>query len=158
MKIVIAVMALLAVIYFMSAFTQRTDSINGSSQVAAFKSAKKIKRYMTERQQHEFETAFWALGTIKAKEGPDAFLAAVDGKTADEVVAMAEQEVKAKIAAGDPDFKQFGSWENLVNDAAERDKRKSSRGEPVQPLRNSVRSGRPDTNAAQPQPVPAVAQ
>lgn len=158
MKIVIAVMALLAVIYFMSAFTQRTDSINGSSQVAAFKSAKKIKRYMTERQQHEFETAFWALGTIKAKEGPDAFLAAVDGKTADEVVAMAEQEVKTKIAAGDPDFKQFGSWENLVNDAAERDKRKSSRGEPVQPLRNSVRSGRPDANTAQPQPVPAVAQ
>lgn len=157
MKILIAVMALLAVIYFMSAFTQRTDSINGSSQVAAFKSAKKIKRYMTERQQHEFETAFWALGTIKAKEGPDAFLAAVDGKTADEIVAMAEHEVKAKIAAGDPDFKQFVSWENLVNDAAERDKRKAGHAEPAQPLRNSVRSGRPDFNAAPPQTTPAAA-
>lgn len=158
MKIVIAIMALLAVIYFMSAFTQRTDSINGSSQVAAFKSAKKIKRYMTERQQHEFETAFWALGSIKAKEGPDAFLAAVDGKTADEVVAMAEQEVKAKIAAGDPEFTKFGSWENLVNDAAERDKRKSGHAEPAQPLRNSVRSGRPDPNAAPTQAAPAAAR
>lgn len=158
MKIVIAIMALLAVIYFMSAFTQRTDSINGSSQVAAFKSAKKIKRYMTERQQHEFETAFWALGAIKAKEGPDAFLAAVDGKTADEVVAIAEQEVKAKIAAGDPEFTKFGSWENLVNDAAERDKRKSGHAEPVQPLRNSVRSGRPDSNATPPQAAPAAAR
>lgn len=158
MKILIAVMALLAIIYFMSAFTQRTDSINGSSQVAAFKSAKKMKRYMTEQQQHEFETAFWALGTIKAKEGPDAFLAAVDGKTADEVIALAEQEVKAKIAAGDPDFKQFGSWETLVNDAAERDKRKTVHTDPAQPLRNSVRSGRPESSQPTIQPAQPPAQ
>lgn len=139
MKILFAAMALLAVIYFMSAFMQRTDRINGASQTAALRSAKSVKRYMTDQQQHLFETSFWALNTIKSKEGPDAFLATVDGKTPDEIIEIAKQEVSARIAAGDPDFKKYGSWEDFVNDKTGEDKKK-----PAQPLRNSSRTGRPE--------------
>lgn len=148
MKIIFGLMALLAVIYFMSAFTQQTDSINGSSRVAAFKSAKKVKRYMTAEQQHLFETAFWTLQQIKSKEGhaegEDPFLDAVDGKTPDQIVELAQQEVAAKIQAGDPDFKKYGSWDDMVRMLMEKQNKKGSSAEPPQPLRNSVRTGRPD--------------
>jgi hypothetical protein len=151
MKILAAVMALLAVIYFASAFTQRTDSIDGSSRVAAFKSAKKIKRYMTPEELHLFETSFWTLETIKSqaggKGGEDAFLAVVDGKTAEEIVETARQEVNARIEAGDPQFSKYGSWENMVKELTARDSKKPEHAEPAHPLRNSVRNGRPDSGS-----------
>jgi hypothetical protein len=64
----------------------------------------------------------------------------VDGKTPDEIIEMAKQEVSARIAAGDPDFKKYGSWDDFVNDKTGEDKKKSS----AQPLRNSSRTGRPE--------------
>lgn len=150
MKIIFGLMALLAVIYFMSAFTQQTDSINGSSRVTAFKSAKKVKRYMTAEQQHLFETAFWTLQQIKSKEeqkeGEDAFLAAVDGKTPDQIIELAQQEVAARIQAGDPEFKKYGSWDDMVKTLTQGENKKAG-GEPTQPLRNSARAGRPDPAA-----------
>ena len=151
MKILAAVMALLAVIYFASAFTQKTDSINGSSRVAAFKSAKKIKRYMTPEQLHLFETSFWTLESIKSQEkgenGEDAFLSAVDGKTADQIIEMARQEVNAKIEAGDPNFRKYGSWENMVKEMMAQDNKKPVHAEPEHPLRNSARTGRSSPEA-----------
>lgn len=152
MKIIFGVMALLAVIYFMSAFTQQTDSINGSTRVTAFKSAKKIKRYMTSEQQHLFETAFWTLQEIKSREpageGRDPFLTAVDGKTADEIIELAQQEVATRIQAGDPEFSKYGSWDNMVKSLTDSDKKKKPNTEPASPLRDSVRTGRPDPAAA----------
>lgn len=148
MKIIFGLMAVLAVIYFMSAFTQQTDSINGSSRVAAFKSAKKVKRYMTAEQQHLFETAFWTLQQIKSKdaqkEEEDAFLAAVDGKTPDQIIELAQQEVTAKIQAGDPDFKKYASWDDMVKTLTAGERKKPGNGQPQQPLRNSERTGRPE--------------
>lgn len=151
MKIVFGAMALLAVIYFMSAFTQQTKHVDGSSQRAAFNSVKKLKRYMTTQEQHAFETAFWVLGEIKSKEGPDAFLPFVDGKSPEEIVELARQEVSVKIASGDPDFKKYHSWEDLIK--VRNDSGKAG-GESNQPLRNSVRTGR--ESASPPAPAPAA--
>jgi hypothetical protein len=140
MKMLAAVMALLAVIYFLPAFMQRTDSINGASRVAAYKSAIKVKRYLSTDDRVLFDTAFGILDKIKAAEGPDAFVEAVGGKSPDEIIEMAKHEVGVKIATGDPDFKKYGSWENMVKTLTEGEKKavKESR----EPLRNSVRSGR----------------
>jgi hypothetical protein len=142
MKVLAAVMALFAVIYYMSAFTQKTGAISGRSRPAAFKSAKEVKRYMTPHEQHLFETSFWALMSIKSKEekkdGEDPFLEAVGGKTPEEVIELAKQEVNAKIASGDPDFKRYRSWEDLI------DEKKPGEDESAQPLRNSSRTGRPE--------------
>lgn len=145
MKFLFWAMGLLAVIYFMSVFTSSTHGIDGSTQRSAANSVKKLKRYMTTQQQHIFETSYGVLGAIKSKEGPDAFLPFVDGKTPDEIIDLARQEVSARIAAGDPDLVKYGSWENLVGLGTQ------PAGNPtggkalaVQPLRNSVRGGRDD--------------
>jgi hypothetical protein len=159
MKILAAVMALLALIYFMPAFMQRTDSISGTSRVAAYKSAIKVKRYLSTDQRVLFDTAFGILDKIKAEEGPDAFVAAVGGKSPDEIIEMAKHEVGVKIASGHPDFKKYGSWENMVKVLTEGEGRKpgkASESEPAHPLRNSVRSGRHDSAVATPAaPQPA---
>jgi len=150
MKIVAAVMALFALIYFMPAFMQRTDSINGSSRVAAYKSAIKVKRYLSTDDRVLFDTAFGILDKIKSREGPDAFVASVDGKSPEEIIDLAKQEVNAKIAAGDPDFAKYGSWENLVTVLTEGENKKTIA---AAPLRNSVRAGRQDSAPA-PHPAP----
>jgi len=141
MKVIFWVMGLLAVMYFMSAVTQNTKTVDGSSQRAASNSVKKLKRYMTTQQQHIFETSYGVLGVIKSKEGPDVFLPFVDGKTPEEIIDLARQEVNARIAAGDPDLSKYGSWDKLVglgDDGAGSTAGKSDQ----QPLRNSVRGGR----------------
>jgi len=153
MKMIFWVMGLLAVIYFMSAFTQTTRGIDGTNQRTASNSVKKLKRYMTTQQQHIFETSYGVLGVIKSKEGPDAFLPFVDGKTPDEIIDLARQEVSASIAAGDPDLVKYGSWENLVGlGTASPLNSTDHKSVKAQPLRNSVRGGRDEavTPAAAP--------
>lgn len=143
MKFIFWVMGLLAVMYFMSAFTHSTRGVDGSSQRAAANSVKKLKRYMTTQQQHIFETSYGVLGAIKSKEGPDAFLPFVDGKTPDEINELARQEVTARIAAGDPELVKYGSWENLVGlGKSPQGQGTDGRSSDAVPLRNSERSGR----------------
>jgi hypothetical protein len=154
MKILAAVMALLAVIYFLPAFMQRTDSINGASRVAAYKSAIKVKRYLSTDQRVLFDTAFGILDKIKSAEGPDAFVEAVGGKSPDEIIEIAKHEVGVKIAAGDPEFKKYGSWENMVKMLTEGEKKPGAAES--QPLRNSVRTGRSES-APPPPPTPVAA-
>lgn len=149
MKFLAAAMALFAVIYFMPAFMQRTDSINGASRVAAYKSAIKVKRYLSTDDRVMFDTAFGILDKIKSAEGPDAFVQAVGGKSPDEIIELAKQEVAVKIAAGDPDFKKYGSWEGMVKALTEGDKKAAA--DAHQPLRASVRTGR-----SEPAPEPAT--
>lgn len=148
MKFIFWVMGLLAVMYFMSAFTHSTHAVDGSSQRSAANSVKKLKRYMTTQQQHIFETSYGVLGAIKSKEGPDAFLPFVDGKTPDEIIELARQEVTARIAAGDPDLSKYGSWENLVGIGQE------PQGTPKSgdntPLRSSERTNREINTPATP--------
>lgn len=153
MKIIFWVMGLLAVLYFMSAFTQTTRGIDGSNQRTAANSVKKLKRYMTTQQQHIFETSYGVLGAIKSKEGPDAFLPFVDGKSPDEIIELARQEVTARIASGDPDFVKYGSWENLVGLGTPTASKSNGKPVTAQPLRNSVRGGRDETPLAQPEPA-----
>lgn len=144
MKILFWAMGLLAIIYFMSVFSASTKTIDGSNQRSAVTSVKKLKRYMTTQEQHVFETSYWALGAIKSKEGPDAFLPFVDGKTPEEIIELARTEVNARIAAGDPDFIKFTNWDTLVGLGTTDNGGKGANGKPAstQPLRNSVRGGR----------------
>lgn len=148
-------MGLLAVIYFMSVFTHSAHGVDGSSPRAAANSVKKLKRYMTTQQQHIFETSYGVLGAIKSKEGPDAFLPFVDGKSPDEIIELAREEVAKRIAAGDPDLVKYGSWENLVGLGADTTPPKDNKASTTQPLRNSERAGRNSAPSAAPQAQPA---
>lgn len=147
MKILVAVMVLLAAIYFLPAFMMRTDEINGVSQKVAFRTAREIKRHLSTNERVLFDTAFGILAKIKGKEGEKAFLETVDGKGADEIIELARQEVNARIAAGDPEFKPYASWDDMMEKMMQDVDRKSHKvpaGQAEPPLRNSVRTGRPD--------------
>ena len=150
MKIIFWVMGLLAVMYFMSAFTHSTKTIDGASQRSASNSVKKLKRYMSTQQQHIFETSYGVLGAIKSKEGPNVFLPFVDGKTPDEIIDLAREEVNARIAAGDPDLVKYGSWDNFVGLGSDPSKSPNGKSDSATPLRSSVRTDRNDNQVPQP--------
>ncbi len=115
MKILIAVMASLAVLYVLPAACSNTHEINGASRKAAYQSAVKVKRYMPTDERVRFDTAFGILDKIESEHGPNAFADAVDGLTPEEVVDLAQREVNAKIAAGDPEFSQYKSWDEMLS-------------------------------------------
>jgi len=111
---------------------------------------------MTTQQQHIFETSYGVLGVIKSKEGPDAFLPFVDGKSPEEIIELARGEVAKRIAAGDPDLVKYGSWENLVGLGTEtQTSNTDSKPVSAQPLRNSERASRNLTPGPTPVSQPA---
>lgn len=143
MKIMAGIMAILAVIYFLPAIMQGSHEINGKSRETAYRSAIKAKRYLSTDDRVVFDTAFGILDKIKSQEGPDAFAAAVDGMDPDEVIELAKTEVDARIASGDPEFKQYQSWEDMVSKLTRMTPKKHA-GQPPAPLRQSERTGRPN--------------
>jgi hypothetical protein len=145
MKIIAAVMAVLAFIYFLPAFMSHTDEINGKTRESAYRSAIAVKRYLPTDERITFDTAFGLLDKLKATEGPEAFAKAVDGLKPEEVIELAKSEVNIKIATGDPAFKEYSSWEDMLRKLAEGSSagtKKANRPEPA-PLRQSERTGRP---------------
>jgi hypothetical protein len=115
MKILAAIMALLALFYVLPVACSKTHEINGASRKTAYQSAMKVKRYMATNERILFDTALGIVDKIKTEESPDAFADAVDGLTPEEVVDLAKQEVDAKIAAGDPRFSQYKSGEDMLH-------------------------------------------
>ena len=146
MKILAGFMVLLAIIYFLPAFMQRTDEINGHSRETAYRTAIQVKRYMSTNDRVLLDTAFGLLDKIKSEEGQDIFIHTVDGKKPDEIIEIAKNEVNVKIAKGHPDFKKYSSWDDMMeklthgNEASSRHHGEAS----SQPLRSSVRPGRPE--------------
>lgn len=144
MKVLAWVMAILAVIYFLPAFTVRTDEINGHSQKTALKSARDIKRYLNTDDRVLFDTAFGILYKIKSRDGEQAFLDAVDGQGADQIIELAKTEVNVQIAAGNPEFKPYQSWDDMLQKLTKDTSKKHIDPQSAPPLRNSSREGRPD--------------
>lgn len=146
MKILFAFMAVLALIYFSPALMhwQSGSQLRGSTNVQVDKSAMKVRHSMPTQERHAFDVAFGLLKQFKAGEGEDAFAKTVSGLSTDEVVELAKKEVDAKIAAGDPEFKKFTSWEDMLSKEAAEDAPKKMGPAQQAPLRNSERTGRPN--------------
>lgn len=144
-RILAAVMGMLAVVYFLPAFMQRTDTISGHTREAVYRSAVKVKKYLATDDRLTFDTAFGLLDQIKTKEGPDVFMKTVDGLKAEEVISLARDEVNARIAAGDPEFKAYTSWDEMIAKLMAESSQSSGRKRNVLPaaLRSSDREGRP---------------
>lgn len=115
MKALYAVMAILALMYVMPVITGGNNEISGSSRKAAYKSAIKVKRFLSTDERMVFDFAFGVVEEIKTTEGGEkAFLDAVGGLKPEEVVELAKKEVNAKIAAGDSKFVQYKSWDDML--------------------------------------------
>jgi len=144
-KVAIGLMVVFALIFFAPVIKQFSGSaeIHGSTDKQVQQSAMKVRRTLPTQQMHAFDVAFGLLKEMKSGEGDEAFVQAVSGKSTDEIVEVARKEVDGKIAAGDPKFKQFTSWEDMLSKEAAQDAPK--RTTPVQPsvpIRNSERTGR----------------
>lgn len=140
-KIAVGFVALLALIYFSPVLMhmQNGNELHGSTNEQVQKSAMKVRRSLPTQDRHSFDVAFGLLREFKSAEGENAFAEAVGGKSTEEVVEMARQEVATKIAAGDPKFKQFSSWDDMLEKEAAQDAPKKPA---APPLRNAERPGR----------------
>lgn len=143
-KVAIGLMLVLAAVYFSPVLMhmQSGNQIHGSTNEQVQKSAMKVRRNLPTLERHSFDVAFGLLREFKSGEGENAFAEAVGGKSTEEVVEMARQEVAVKIAAGDPRFKQFASWDDMLSKEAAEDAPKKASAQPPAPLRNSERTGR----------------
>ncbi len=112
----IIVLIVVAVMFFLPATCSSSRKVHANSLQNAYRSAKIIKNYIRDDSKRlEFQIAFGTLQKIKTEEGgEDAFLDAVDGKTAEEIIELARQEVNAKIASGDKQYAKYQSWEDMV--------------------------------------------
>ena len=145
MKILFAVMAVLAVIFFAPPVLKRFNSqaLHGSTDKRIMQSSKDVRHNMATEERHTFDEAFGLLQKFKMQEGENAFAKAVDGKSPEEIVDIARKEVEAKIAAGDPEFKNYKSWEDMLSKKAAEDAPKKPAGQQPPPqLRQSERTGR----------------
>ena len=149
MKIMAAIMAILAIIYFFPALMrmQSGHEINGSSTAQLKKSAMQVRRSMSTNDRNRFDTAFGILEKIKSAEGPEAFAKAVDGLEPEQVIELARHEVDIKIASGDPEFREYASWDDMVAKLTSDVHKKKTSGQSLQqgaPLRQSERPDRPN--------------
>lgn len=142
-RIIAGVMAILAVLYFLPAFMrmQGGKELNGSTTEQLKKSAMQVRRAMPTADRTTFDMAFGILEKIKSEESPEAFAQAIDGLKPDEMIELARREVNVKIAAGHPDFKQYASWDDMVQKLTASNKKS---GQPAAPLRQSEREPRPN--------------
>jgi len=143
-KIAIGLMVILAVIYFSPVLIhmQNGNQIHGSTNEQVLKSAMQVRRNLPTQERHSFDVAFGLLKQFKDGQEENAFANAVGGKSTDEVVDLARKEVATKIAAGDPKFKQFTSWDDMLSKEAAEDAPKRAAAAQTLPLRNSERTGR----------------
>ncbi len=142
-KIAVGFMAVLALIYFSPVLIhmQNGNQIHGSTNEQVLKSAMQVRRNLPTVERHAFDVAFGLLKEFKSTEEGNAFADMVGGKSTDEVVDLARQEVAVKIAAGDPKFKQFTSWDDMLSKEAAADApKRPAAAQPTAPLRNSERS------------------
>lgn len=147
MKILFALMAVLALIYFSPALMhmQNSNEIHGSNTLQVKKSAMQVRRTLPSKDRNQFDTAFGLLEKFKQNEGPDAFAQAVNGLSSDQIVDLARQEVKTRIENGDPAFKNYSSWDDMLEKIAAADApKKPATAQPPAPLRQSERTGRPN--------------
>lgn len=116
MKAGFVLLALLAVIFVLPVTCSGSREIHASSLKTAYQSARMVKNYIRDDSERlAFQIAFGTLQQIKTEEGGQAaFLEAVDGKKAEEIIALAREEVNAHIAKGDKRFAQYQSWDDMV--------------------------------------------
>ena len=145
MKFLFALMVVLTLVFFAPPVLKKFNSqeIHGSTDKRVLESVKDVRRNLQTQQRHVFDVAFGLLKEFKSGEGENAFAKTVGGKSTDEIIEMARQEVAARIAAGDPKFKQFSSWDDMLSkEEAEDAPKKPGPQQPPVPLRNSERTGR----------------
>ncbi len=88
------------------------QEINAHSEKTAYKSVKMIKNRLHEDVRVEYEMSFWMIHD--ANKDKDEFLKAVDGKKAEEIIAMGKEIYKQRKEAGFAEYQQYKTWEEMM--------------------------------------------
>ena len=96
------------------------NRINGHSLTTAHKSVSFIKERLPGQQRVEFEAAYWTLR--KQIKGDTEFLLAIDGKSAQDLIAQAKAGFAEQKAAGAMEYAAYDSWEQMLSQQIEQRK------------------------------------
>ncbi len=78
-------------------------------------SLKDVRNSMNTKDRRIFDIALVLLQDFKSQEGENAFVNTIQGKTPSEVIDLARKEFENKVSIGDPKFKQYSSWEDMLS-------------------------------------------
>jgi hypothetical protein len=109
------------------------DKINAHSEKTAYRSVKMIKNHLHEEMRVEYEMSFWMIRDEK-KDNAE-FLAAVDGKKADEIIAMGKEIYTQRKAAGVAEYQQYKTWEEMM---AKYDRDRLGQGKPKSDIKEKI--------------------
>jgi hypothetical protein len=105
--------SLLCCLLFSVSGCDQSKQIRAKNQKSMLQSFLRIKRGMGFAKGTEFEVAFWSL---KQKSADNAtFMALVNGKQPEEIVAMGKQYFTERKQANDPDY-QHESWDTMMTE------------------------------------------
>ncbi len=88
------------------------EKINGHNEKSAYRSVKMIKNRLHEEMRVEYEMSFWMIRDAKKDDAE--FLAAVDGKKAEEIIAMGKEIYQQRKNEGFAEYQQYKTWEEMM--------------------------------------------
>jgi len=103
---------LLVLVCTLLAACGRGDKINGHTTKTAYRSVKMLKNRLPETSRIEFEVSFWAIRD--AHKDNAQFLAAVDGKTPLEIIALGKEIYQQRKNEGFADYANYSSWDDMI--------------------------------------------
>jgi len=89
------------------------QQINGHNLNTALKSVSFIKEHLPAQQRFEFEMAYWALR--KQIKDDQEFLKAIDGKSAQDLIASAKADFAKQKATGIEEYAAYDNWDQMVS-------------------------------------------
>ena len=88
------------------------EKINAHSDKTAYRSVKMIKNRLQPEIRVEYEMSFWMIRD--ANKDDAAFLAAVDGKKAVEIIGMGKEIYQKRKTEGFAEYQQYKTWEEMM--------------------------------------------
>jgi hypothetical protein len=90
----------------------RGGTVNGHTARTAYRSVKTMKERLPPDNKIEFEVSFWTIRDANTSE--DAFLNAVDGKSALEIIDMGKDIYEQRKKTGFKGYEKYNSWEEMI--------------------------------------------
>lgn len=89
------------------------QQINAHSLQTANRSVAFIKEHLPADQRTPFEAAYWLLR--EQIRSNDEFLKTIDGKSAEQLIALGKEHFSRRRAAGDKAYAEFENWEQMIS-------------------------------------------
>lgn len=90
----------------------RGQTVDGHTLSTAYRSVKRMKERVPPESRMEFEVSFWTIRD--ANKDNEAFLDAVDGKSAFQVIEAAKEIYQERKASGFELYKPYKTWEEMI--------------------------------------------